>query len=333
MAYIGKQPIVGNFQICDAISVVNGQAAYTMQVASTNVSPESASHMLVSLNGVLQKPGSSFTVSGATITFASNLATGDVIDFIILLGDALNLGTPSDGTVATAKIAANAVTAAKFNADVISGQTALASAPADTDEFLVSDAGVLKRIDYSLIKGGGGLIHIKTQNITSGVSSVDFNHGSSDVVFDSTYNAYKLIVSDMRIATDNQKLHIRYSTDAGSSYLTSNYDFSGMTRDSNSGTDNFNSASDSDIRIHQTGQGNAAAESMGLEINIYKPSTTDTRKLVHGTIVGISQHARTLSGYFSGSNTSTAAITGFQIRSGSGNIDRGNFTLFGVANS
>ena len=72
MAYIGKQPIVGNFQICDAISVVNGQAAYTMQVASTNVSPESASHMLVSLNGILQKPGSSFTVSGATITFACN---------------------------------------------------------------------------------------------------------------------------------------------------------------------------------------------------------------------------------------------------------------------
>jgi hypothetical protein len=25
MAYIGKQPVVGNFQVCDAISVVNGQ--------------------------------------------------------------------------------------------------------------------------------------------------------------------------------------------------------------------------------------------------------------------------------------------------------------------
>ena len=85
MGYIGKQPIVGNFQVCDAISVVNGQAAYTMQVSSTNVSPQSANHMLVSLNGILQKPGSSFTISGATITFASNLATGDVIDFIILL--------------------------------------------------------------------------------------------------------------------------------------------------------------------------------------------------------------------------------------------------------
>ena len=103
MAYIGKEPIVGNFQVCDAISVVNGQAAYTMQVSSTNVVPESANHMLVSLNGILQKPNSSFTVSGSTITFASNLATGDVIDFIMLLGNVLDLGVPSDATVTDAK--------------------------------------------------------------------------------------------------------------------------------------------------------------------------------------------------------------------------------------
>ena len=118
MAYIGKQPIVGNFQVCDAISVVNGQAAYTMQVASTNVNPESANHMLVSLNGVLQKPGSSFTISGATITFASNLVTNDVIDFIILLGNVLDLGVPSDNTVTTAKIADDAITAAKLASGV-----------------------------------------------------------------------------------------------------------------------------------------------------------------------------------------------------------------------
>ena len=103
MSYIGKEPIVGNFQVCDAISVVNGQAAYTMQVSSTNVVPESANHMLVSLNGILQKPNSSFTVSGSTITFASNLATGDVIDFIMLLGNVLDIGTPSDSTVTDAK--------------------------------------------------------------------------------------------------------------------------------------------------------------------------------------------------------------------------------------
>ena len=145
MAYIGTKPTVGNFQICDAISVVNGQAAYTMQVGSVNVIPQSANHMIVSLNGTIQKPNSSFTVSGAVITFSSNLATGDVIDFIQILGDVLDLGVPSDATV----------TAAKLNNDIISGSTELASEPADTDEFLVSDAGTLKRIDYSLIKGGG----------------------------------------------------------------------------------------------------------------------------------------------------------------------------------
>ena len=105
MAYIGTKPTIGNFQICDAISVVNGQAAYTMQVGSVNVIPQSANHMIVSLNGVIQKPGSSFTVSGSTITFASNLATGDVIDFIQILGDVLDLGTPSDATVTSAKLA------------------------------------------------------------------------------------------------------------------------------------------------------------------------------------------------------------------------------------
>ena len=106
MAYIGREPQVGNFQVCDAISVVNGQAAYTMQVSSVNVSPETANHMLVSLNGVLQQPNSSFTVSGSTITFASNLVTGDVIDFIHILGSVLDLGVPSDSTVSLAKLTA-----------------------------------------------------------------------------------------------------------------------------------------------------------------------------------------------------------------------------------
>ena len=143
MAYIGKTPTVGNFQVCDAISVVNGQAAYTLQVGGVNVAPESANHMLVSLNGILQKPGSSFTISGSTMTFASNLTTGDVIDFVQILGNVLDIGQPSDDTV----------TAAKLNNDIISGQTALTSSPDDTDELLISDAGTIKRIDVSLVGG------------------------------------------------------------------------------------------------------------------------------------------------------------------------------------
>ena len=114
MSYIGRTPTVGNFQICDAISTVNNQAAYTMQVGSVNVLPETANHMIVSLNGVIQAPISSYTVSGSTITFAANLVTGDVINFIQILGDVLDLGVPSDGTVTSGKIANDAVTLAKM---------------------------------------------------------------------------------------------------------------------------------------------------------------------------------------------------------------------------
>jgi hypothetical protein len=64
---------------------------------------ENVNQFLVSLNGILQAPTDSFTVSGSTLTFASNLATGDVIDFVIVLGNTLDIGTPSDATVTQAK--------------------------------------------------------------------------------------------------------------------------------------------------------------------------------------------------------------------------------------
>jgi hypothetical protein len=129
MAYIGREPQIGNYQVCDAISVVNGQAAYTMQVSSVNVIPESVNHMIVSLNGVIQNPGSSYTISSSTITFSSNLATGDSIDFIYLLGNVLDLGTPSDSTVTTAKLSGNLVTPGTLD---VNGQELILDADADT---------------------------------------------------------------------------------------------------------------------------------------------------------------------------------------------------------
>ena len=173
MPYIGKEPTVGNFQVCDAISVVNGQAAYTMQVSSTNVEPESVNHMLVSLNGILQKPGSSFTINGATITFASNLATGDVIDFIILLGNVLDIGAPSDSSVTNAKLAS----------DVISGETDIGGALADADLFLVDDGagGTLRKTAASRIKTyvGSGLAEADQWRLTSGFTGTSWDFSSN----------------------------------------------------------------------------------------------------------------------------------------------------------
>jgi hypothetical protein len=128
MAYIGREPQVGNFQVCDDITVVNGQAAYTMQVGGVNVLPETANHCLVSLNGVLQKSSGtspSFTISGSTITFASNLVTGDVINFIHILGSVLDLGVPSDSTVSLAKLTA---TGTKSSSTFLRGDNTFAEA-------------------------------------------------------------------------------------------------------------------------------------------------------------------------------------------------------------
>jgi len=59
---------------------------------------------------------------------------------------------PADKVLTASDITDGIVSNAKLAQDIISADTELAVAPADTDEFLVSDAGTLKRIDYSLIK-------------------------------------------------------------------------------------------------------------------------------------------------------------------------------------
>ena len=99
MPYIGVAPSSGLFKKLDAITVVNAQAAYTMQYNSINFKPATAEQIIVSVNGVVQAPTDAYTVSGSTITFSENLVTGDVIDFIVALGEVGNTVTPTDGSV------------------------------------------------------------------------------------------------------------------------------------------------------------------------------------------------------------------------------------------
>ena len=146
MTYVGATPTTGDFKKLDAITT-SSTATYNLRQGSVAVYPQSANHCIVSLNGVIQAPVDAFTIVNDTIVFASSLASSDAIDFILVLGNVNDIGTVSDDTVSTAKLQANAVTGAKFNADVISAQTALAETPATTDEMLISDAGVLKRVD------------------------------------------------------------------------------------------------------------------------------------------------------------------------------------------
>ena len=329
MAYIGKTPTVGNFQVCDAISVVNGQAAYTLQVGGTNVTPETANHMLVSLNGVLQKPGSSFTIAGSTMTFASNLATGDVIDFVVILGDVLNIGTPSDDTVTAAKIGANAVTAAKLNNDIISGTTALTSAPDDTDEFLVSDAGTLKRIDYSLIKGGGAFEHLLT---TTASNSDDITFNSTYIT--TTYLDYMIVGSGMIGASDGAQAEILFSVDNGSNYLTS-YQVTVNARGAD-GNDKFRqNQTNSDIRLNgSVAIGSASGEGFSFVAKIFDPmkqsGSTDTVTFAHAQTVYRDNGSGLLVNADGGfCNAVTTAVNNIKFSMTSGNIESGKVSLYG----
>jgi hypothetical protein len=114
MAYIGKQPLVGNFIKLDAITA-SATDTYNLLHDSVAYTPQSAMNCIVSLNGVIQAPITAYTISGSTIVFSETLSASDTIDFIVVLGDVLDVGVVSDDTITTAKIQDSAVTTAKIN--------------------------------------------------------------------------------------------------------------------------------------------------------------------------------------------------------------------------
>ena len=80
------------------------------------------------------------------------------------------------------------VVASDLDPAVITGQTALAVAPAATDEFLISDAGTLKRLDASLIGGAN-------------TPAFFINKSSSQSINDNTYT--QITFDSEIIDTDN----------------------------------------------------------------------------------------------------------------------------------
>ena len=121
MSYIGKTPATGNFVKLDAITT-SSTNTYNLLKDSVAFTPESANHMIVSLNGVIQAPLTAFTVSGSTITFipsSGTLSSSDSIDFILVLGNVLDIGTPSDDTISAAKLKTDSVIEAKIQNDAV----------------------------------------------------------------------------------------------------------------------------------------------------------------------------------------------------------------------
>jgi len=321
MAYIGKTPIVGNFQKCDAITVVNGQAAYTLQVSSTNVIPESSSHMLVSLNGILQAPVTSFTVSGATLTFASNLATGDVIDFVILLGNVLDLGTPSDDTVTLAKMASG--TDGNIISYDTSGNPVAVATGTDGQVLTSSGAGAVCAFEDA------SNVHVLlgTSTITGSTATVDFTSN-----INSTYKNYLFTYTDVRPITDDASLQIRYHSASGSPVSSgSKYTYSNYYIRSTTSAVQTTSSGDDELRLGAGSVGNATAELLSGQFILHNPAGTDGKKLMHGSSTNLQGDEASILSIFGGAyKEDSVAITGVQFLFSSGNIAKGIFKFYGI---
>jgi hypothetical protein len=96
-------------------------ATYNLTYGGSAYSPASATACLVSVNGVLQTPGTAFTISGSQITFSSALNPTDVINFIIVLAAPYTINAPGDGTVTITMLASG------FTLPVANGGTNLSS--------------------------------------------------------------------------------------------------------------------------------------------------------------------------------------------------------------
>ena len=156
----------------------------TTRTVTLNHDISAEEDILIVWNNVVQDKNT-YSVGGTgnkTVTLGGTLVSADVVT-VYYLNKVMQSVNPTTGSVnttqladlgiSTAKLQATSVTGAKLNTDAISAQTALAVAPADTDEFMVSDGGVLKRIDYSLIKGGANTpysIHYDTDGFASAQS-------------------------------------------------------------------------------------------------------------------------------------------------------------------
>ena len=139
MGYVGNSPALKYASFAVQHFTTSATATYTLDHAVAN-----ENDIRLVINNVIQQPGSgkAYTATGTTLTLSAATSGTDTM-YCVFLGKAVQTVVPGQGSVGSDELSATAIT----------GQSALGAEPADTDEFLVSDAGTLKRLDYSYIKG------------------------------------------------------------------------------------------------------------------------------------------------------------------------------------
>ena len=214
-------------------------------------------------------------------------------------------------------IADDAISEEHLDATAITGHTALAEAPADTDEFLISDGGTLKRLDASYV-GGGAYTLLSNNDLSSGVSEL------IDADFFTTYSSYKHFLLDCQfVVPDDGNNDMIFVFQDGSGDVTGTIRAAAKSnRGNNSDEDGMygrNQTSNSGgINIFESSRG-SNNQGMNMLIELWQPisSDGDINIMWRGTGIQTGYYAFVTGGGMSESGTNA---TGFVIKRASGNL-------------
>jgi len=220
------------------------------------------------------------------------------------------------------------IKAGGFDADVITGTTALTATPADTDEIIISDAGTLKRIDFSHL--GGPLTLIKTENVTSATSAVNVTE-----VFSTTYDTYLVLIYRYLPSADGGEVRIRFLTGTNTEVSGSNYDYAARYFDQDGSVSSNTGNNGTYFRIADSIDSPVAngGFNASLWFNVEKNNSsghsgsfTGTAQFVDGSGINHSVHA---SGNYMEA-TSNMSPTGIKFEAGTPNIASVKISVYGV---
>ena len=182
----------------------------------------------------------------------------------------------------------------------------------------------------------GSMTLIKTITASSD-STVSFIHGSSDVVFDSTYPIYMFKWINTHHATADRELVFQGTTD-GSNFnvtMTSTYFYAYQT-EGDSNALSYDTARDQaqgtgfqrlTLPVRTDNDSGASGEMF-----IFEPSSTTFVKHFISRSAGMGEDAYAQDVNVAGYLNTTSAITGIQFKAESGNLDSGTFKLYGIKN-
>ena len=109
MTYLGNPPVNGVFKKLDNISgSFNGSTTtFNLTSGGAATTPGLAQNLIISLGGVIQEPGSAFTINGSTVSFTSAPATNTTF-WGIQLGDVGLATNPNQSAMTTQVFTATA---------------------------------------------------------------------------------------------------------------------------------------------------------------------------------------------------------------------------------